>query len=416
MTIYHYGKEKICQSVFYLEKQLYVFSFNGKKGMPFITDKKLAREYEVDLKRQLRSGTFITDSPMQVFGKFYKDAFMDYSKHHKSQETQMFDEYYGRSLLREFGGLRFSQITPRMIERYLLKLSQTKTKYGQFFAPVTVRMHYDRLNQTFNMAIRDRVINDNPCRLVNKNVLKEFPTWQKRERWLNKYSEQEEGILFAELNPTLKTICTILLNTGLRPPKEILGIEKEHINLSDKTKRYKFEAKPGVVENIMIPPNALFVARAKDGRTRVIPLNQTMQATFRILSHDATVTNHLFLNRAGQPLGSIKRGWQRACERAEIDDLRPYDLRHTFATRLIERGWPLPIISALLGHSMPTQQGFGFESRITPGYAHATWETLQWAVTSLEKPPVFRDIYGKSSENQVKEGENEDTGRHAQAG
>ena len=91
----------------------------------------------------------------------------------------------------------------------------------------------------------------------------------------------------------------------------------------------------------------------------------------------------LFLNREGKPLGSIKKGWQRACERAGIDNLRPYDLRHTFATRLVERYVPMAVISALLGHSM-AHLGIHLESRITPGYAHATWEAMQRAVESLE--------------------------------
>ena len=84
-----------------------------------------------------------------------------------------------------------------------------------------------------------------------------------------------------------------------------------------------------------------------------------------------------------ETLGSIKKDWQRACERAGIDNLRPYDLRHTFATRLVERYVPMAVISALLGHSM-AHPGIHLEFRITPGYAHATWEAMQRAVESLE--------------------------------
>jgi hypothetical protein len=64
---------------------------------------------------------------------------------------------------------------------------------------------------------------------------------------------------------------------------------------------------------------------------------------------------------------------------------RPYDLRHTFATRLLERGVHHFVISALLGHATP-MMGFGAASRMTPGYAHATWETMVMAVAMLEQP------------------------------
>jgi integrase len=75
--------------------------------------------------------------------------------------------------------------------------------------------------------------------------------------------------------------------------------------------------------------------------------------------------------------------------RAGIEDLRAYDLRHTFATRLLERGLHHFAISALLGHSTP-MTGFGFLSCMTPGYAHATWDTMVAAVATLEESSRFR--------------------------
>ena len=89
------------------------------------------------------------------------------------------------------------------------------------------------MNQLFNQAIRERVVNENPCRLVSPTVLKQFPTWTRRERWLGKYDPEEEEKLFRELDGRIQTICRLLLNTGLRPPKEVLGIQKAHINLTD---------------------------------------------------------------------------------------------------------------------------------------------------------------------------------------
>jgi integrase len=86
---------------------------------------------------------------------------------------------------------------------------------------------------------------------------------------------------------------------------------------------------------------------------------------------------------------SIKKGFAAACVRAGIEDLRPYDLRHTFATRLVERGVHHFVISALLGHSTPVT-GFGYASRITPGYAHATWDAMVAAVESLEHPSSLK--------------------------
>lgn len=58
-----------------------------------------------------------------------------------------------------------------------MELAKTKTKQGRLFSPVTVRMFYERLNRTFNLAKRERVfMGENPCQLVNVEILKNFPT------------------------------------------------------------------------------------------------------------------------------------------------------------------------------------------------------------------------------------------------
>jgi len=62
-----------------------------------------------------------------------------------------------------------------------------------------------------------------------------------------------------------------------------------------------------------------------------------------------------------------------------------HDLRHTFATRLLEQGVHHYVISALLGHATP-MTGFGAASRMTRGYAHATWDMMVTAVAMLEQP------------------------------
>src|SRR4051794_4505071 len=199
-------------------------------------------------------------------------------------------------------------------------------------------MFYERVNRCFTCARRERVFTgENPCKLVNPEILKNFPTWQPRERWLNQLDEEEENKLFNELSPAIAVISRIILNTGLRPPKEILLMEKEHVNLTDRVKCIKLD------RVYMIPPHSIFVANGKDSTTRMIPLNSTAEAIFKVLCSDETTGRWLFA-KDGLPIKSIKKGWQRACGRAGIDDLRPYDLRHTFATRLVERNVHILII------------------------------------------------------------------------
>ena len=49
------------------------------------------------------------------------------------------------------------------------------------------------------------------------------------------------------------------------------------------------------------------------------------------------------------------------------------------------------VISALLGHATP-MTGFGYASRMTPGYAHATWDVMVEGVAKLEQPSPLKQI------------------------
>ena len=57
-------------------------------------------------------------------------------------------------------------------------------------------------------------------------------------------------------------------------------------------------------------------------------------------------------------------------------DLRPHDLRHTFATRLRRNKVPLEDIAALLGHDLKKHS-------MTARYAHADLDVLRQAVDTL---------------------------------
>jgi integrase len=53
----------------------------------------------------------------------------------------------------------------------------------------------------------------------------------------------------------------------------------------------------------------------------------------------------------GRHMGQHQRMWKTIAKRAGIPYLVPYDLRHTFATRAVERGVTLPELMAILGHA-----------------------------------------------------------------
>lgn len=80
----------------------------------------------------------------------------------------------------------------------------------------------------------------------------------------------------------------------------------------------------------------------KGGGTRFIALNEEAVAVLQLTDPNRT---HVFdsTNR--------RKYWERALERAGVDDFRWHDMRHTFATWLGSRGAGLHVIQKALGHS-----------------------------------------------------------------
>ena len=56
-------------------------------------------------------------------------------------------------------------------------------------------------------------------------------------------------------------------------------------------------------------------------------------------------------DRRDRHLSTLSRYWHRVRERAEVEDVRIHDLRHSFASRALALGLPLPMIGRLLGHT-----------------------------------------------------------------
>ncbi|MBW8076874.1 MAG: tyrosine-type recombinase/integrase [Gallionella sp.] len=117
---------------------------------------------------------------------------------------------------------------------------------------------------------------------------------------------------------------------------------------------------------------------AKNGQTRRIPLNaeaqSTLQAWRRLAKEGET---RVFPGVGGERLKRVDRAWRGLRKRAELQNFRFHDLRHHFASRLVQSGVPLNTVRELLGHA---------DTTMVLRYAHLSPDHLAEAVEKIAHP------------------------------
>lgn len=144
-----------------------------------------------------------------------------------------------------------------------------------------------------------------------------------RVRWITR---DEADRLIAALPQHLKGPAELALQTGLRQAN-VFTLEWKHVYLESRT--------------IYVPPSA-----SKSGYAIKSPLNDTAMS---VLQRQPQTHERVFLYQ-GAPFDKIcTRTWNRACQTANIDDFRWHDLRHTWASWMVQAGVSLQALMELGG-------------------------------------------------------------------
>jgi len=114
---------------------------------------------------------------------------------------------------------------------------------------------------------------------------------------------------------------------------------------------------------------------AKNRQTRHVPLNEEAVGVLRRWREQAGTGARVFEVTTG-----FRATWEKILKRARITHFRWHDLRHHFASRLVQQGVPLNTVRDLLGHS-----SVGMSLR----YAHLAPDQRREAVAKLNEKPLL---------------------------
>lgn len=311
------------------------YYFEGQRIRETIgTNKKVAEQALAVRKAEIAQEKFdIQNVRSTPFLENFAKDYLEYSRENK--ESWWRDEISLKHLIEYFKGKRLNQINPFLIEHY-------KRHRREKVSPATVNRELACLKHLFSMAIKWGKVGTNPVKQV-----KLFREEKKPPRVL---SEEDTQALIEAANGHLKPILVVAVNTGMRRG-EILNLKWENVDLANR---------------------AITVEKAKNWKFRQIPMNDTVFEAVKGLPKNG---DYVFPGRDGKPFGSIKTAFKAAIKRAGIVPCRFYDLRHTFASRLVMAGVDLVTVKELLGHS---------QIATTMIYSHPTPQHKKRAVRVLD--------------------------------
>lgn len=273
------------------------------------------------------------------FAELAERYLQDYSKVMKKSFKS--DYYIVTAHLKPFfGEFGVDQITSLHLEKYRAE------RLAAGVSKSTTNRELAILSRIFSLGIDWGLGSVNPVRKIK--------FFSEQDNAKERILTEAEEIRLLETSPEhLKPILMVALNTGMRRG-EILGLKWSQIDLEKRV---------------------IKVERTKSGKNRFVLVNSDLLKVFEELYKAKGNGEQVFLNpRTGQPFQDIKRAFKSACEKADIENLRFHDLRHTFASRLVERGADLITVKELLGHGTV---------KMTERYTHPNLAQKQRAVETL---------------------------------
>jgi integrase len=253
---------------------------------------------------------------------------------------------YNKHVRESLGTKSFKELTNAVLDQWVRDHIVKKYKPG------TINKHIFLVNRLFNVAKHWGLIEVN---LFDRRTIKRLSLGDYTQYFLTE--PEVKDLLSAcqrDQHPFLYLFAKLLLLTGAR----------------------KGEARTAHWRDFNMGTRIWTVPVSKNGKSRRIVLSAAAVQVLKDIRVQAdrlylpTARNdYLFINpKSQQPYHSFYCAWERARQKADLPTVRIHDLRHTFASFLINKGASIYEVQTLLGHHHVS---------MTERYAHLMPNTLQ---------------------------------------
>lgn len=384
------------------------YAKNGKRKEKYFETLPEAKNWLADARYEERHNLTVTSPDMTVdkwFAYWVENIICDLAPN----TIRNYQERYKWNIQPVIGSMCIADVKPMHCKAVLNRMETT-------YAGSTIRQAYITMGTVLKSAVMNDIIVKHPMHGVRytKPVRAaddiKFLTVEEQEKFLEAAAHSQNYRQYA-----------LLLETGLRTA-ELIGLTwdsidwKKHTLTVSKSLEYRHSQKcwragppktPKSYRTIPLTDKAYSILKScyeeKDSRNEAETLSQILEYTdSRSGERKYLVMRDLvFINRrTGEPTknSSYDTHLYKLCDEAGIKRFCMHALRHTYATRAIERGVQPKVLQQLLGHaSIKTTMD---------RYVHVTDESLANAVRLFQQttPPVTKKgverVYKKFSERR----------------